>query len=746
MNDYPTADGRPGVDTRRLYQSGTSSSIELNGGYIKTREGLRGEPDRLVHGHGSIEIGGDELARLWHQGSIRVAPFTPGQRTLTIKAAEKQTLLMADESDSEGEVLRTNFEVDGAFPGEVNQLRLVIEGKTNGQFGGNLKIGAADTAEFTHPWKSFEQVISMNGKGAPSTLTGGRAELKNSEIISRPNTTNVIENELQFSNSKIKLQSESTLELRGPTSIDAATAFQTDGIPSEMVFTDSATIKQRRNQRVFEWSSFNTTVRGGNLTLDVDEINDGNNSFWSAYLDLIDGRAEVNVNPDLHDGTWDNVGYIYFENGLLAGSHLINKSHMAGAGTIATDGFVNHRLITAYQGALEISATNETLPTSLAALAEARIEAEKGDISVTSANVVPDFHGKLFVKNGHTFSTTQPVMTIVEGTGKVDVFGGRVDVGGSLFQSGRLRVRDAPATISAQFIGFEETGTNEINHDLQLEGNSRVHFQAEFTGSGRIINKKGSAMHVPEGADIPLVLRNEGELKLGDDFSSSRPDVADYEQSTTGALQMRLRGDELGQSDRIIVTGMAELAGSLEILVGEEYEIVPYVEHSLMQTAAGVAGTFTKVASTSPAESYGFATTYDPTTVNVTLALLGDTNLDGSVEFADFLRLSSAFGTQGTWVDGDFDGDGEVAFPDFLALSGNFGESASVAVASVPEPHGCICMLLGIMGLFSSSRRIRSLARHRNEIISGRNTRDSFVFTSPKLQALAPRCAKAAGQ
>ena len=51
----------------------------------------------------------------------------------------------------------------------------------------------------------------------------------------------------------------------------------------------------------------------------------------------------------------------------------------------------------------------------------------------------------------------------------------------------------------------------------------------------------------------------------------------------------------------------------------------------------------------------------------------GDTNLDGTVDFADFLALSASFTQSGGWGDGDFDGDGMVAFADFLTLSRNFG-------------------------------------------------------------------------
>ena len=53
----------------------------------------------------------------------------------------------------------------------------------------------------------------------------------------------------------------------------------------------------------------------------------------------------------------------------------------------------------------------------------------------------------------------------------------------------------------------------------------------------------------------------------------------------------------------------------------------------------------------------------------------GDANLDGKVNFTDFLVLSSNFGsTNARWSDGDFNCSGDVGFDDFLALSRNFGE------------------------------------------------------------------------
>jgi ELWxxDGT repeat protein len=52
---------------------------------------------------------------------------------------------------------------------------------------------------------------------------------------------------------------------------------------------------------------------------------------------------------------------------------------------------------------------------------------------------------------------------------------------------------------------------------------------------------------------------------------------------------------------------------------------------------------------------------------------VGDLDLNGRVEFADFLILSTNFGQSATYAEGDADGDGMVGFADFLLMSANFG-------------------------------------------------------------------------
>lgn len=83
----------------------------------------------------------------------------------------------------------------------------------------------------------------------------------------------------------------------------------------------------------------------------------------------------------------------------------------------------------------------------------------------------------------------------------------------------------------------------------------------------------------------------------------------------------------------------------------------------------------------------------------------GDTDLNGSVEFADFLILSANFGSSDAhFGEGDFDCNGQVEFADFLTMSSNFGQSVNAEAASVPEPNGLFLVFLATLGIFAVRR------------------------------------------
>ncbi len=110
----------------------------------------------------------------------------------------------------------------------------------------------------------------------------------------------------------------------------------------------------------------------------------------------------------------------------------------------------------------------------------------------------------------------------------------------------------------------------------------------------------------------------------------------------------------------------------------------------------------------------------DPTaTVNANGFFLGDVDLNGSVEFADFLILSASFGSADAHYGmGDIDCSSDVAFADFLILSSNFG--AGVGIASVPEPTNCLLLAFAALIALSGSRRKTAtrFSSHENESVA----------------------------
>jgi hypothetical protein len=116
---------------------------------------------------------------------------------------------------------------------------------------------------------------------------------------------------------------------------------------------------------------------------------------------------------------------------------------------------------------------------------------------------------------------------------------------------------------------------------------------------------------------------------------------------------------------------------------------------------------------------------YSASASNVTLtdALLGDQNLNGTVDINDFNLFAPNFGSHITgWTNGDFNDDGVVDINDFNLLAPNFGASlgsspsglaGSTALigslpggSSVPEPASFGIISLGTVVL-SSRRRVK---------------------------------------
>ena len=180
-----------------------------------------------------------------------------------------------------------------------------------------------------------------------------------------------------------------------------------------------------------------------------------------------------------------------------------------------------------------------------------------------------------------------------------------------------------------------------------------------------------------------------------------------YIQDPSGSLMLHL------SSVPWLIAGGATLGGQLVIDSGGSLPPRGMTEETELISATEITGTFDELIvdghaiSTTDHQSDGIFRwlEYDATSVNLLTyhALVGDADGNRTVEFADFLILSSNFGLPGEWEQGNFDDDGLVAFADFLGLSGNFGltavpiQNSTPRIENVPEANSAWLEILSIL-------------------------------------------------
>ena len=99
--------------------------------------------------------------------------------------------------------------------------------------------------------------------------------------------------------------------------------------------------------------------------------------------------------------------------------------------------------------------------------------------------------------------------------------------------------------------------------------------------------------------------------------------------------------------------------------------------------------------------------------LDFSLSAYGDFDLDGKVDFEDFLTMSGNFNlTEATYAQGDTSGDGKVDFADYLQVSANFGFERQPVVTpiSVPEPAYVSRVAFGLAMLTTLALRRRRTA------------------------------------
>jgi len=145
--------------------------------------------------------------------------------------------------------------------------------------------------------------------------------------------------------------------------------------------------------------------------------------------------------------------------------------------------------------------------------------------------------------------------------------------------------------------------------------------------------------------------------------------------------------------DHFYVAGTAHLAGALDLDIVAGHGITIGDRLPSIVTAGMISGIFSTVSGAAIDGRKGLAVTYSNTSVDVDVALRGNTDVangDTDVDTGDLttsiINFTSAEGKGKTWADGDMDGDGDVDTGDLTTSIINF--TGAQRATALPEPGG----------------------------------------------------------
>jgi autotransporter-associated beta strand protein len=266
------------------------------------------------------------------------------------------------------------------------------------------------------------------------------------------------------------------------------------------------------------------------------------------------------------------------------------------------------------------------------------------------------------------------------------------------------------------------TGTLTLSTTNTYTGGTNV------TGGWLIIEPTGStSTALPEG---PLSISGSGVLQLANNVTAGS-------QSANVPIN--------APNSNVVLTSLS-IGGSGKLDITNNHIIIDYTGADPISSIAALiksgyaAGTWTGTGITSTAAqsnsgSYGigYADSADPGNpaglasgqIEIMYTLLGDANLDGTVNGSDFAIVATDFNKAvNSWDQGDFNYDGSVNGADFALLAGNFNSGASQSAVSsadrtasdlfatanrltadVPEPATAAIMLMAGTGILRRRRR-----------------------------------------
>jgi hypothetical protein len=324
---------------------------------------------------------------------------------------------------------------------------------------------------------------------------------------------------------------------------------------------------------------------------------------------------------------------------------LINNSTIQGGGFLGTVGgsslnFTNNGVVHANSGTLALDGGAGWVNNGVLRVSGGAGMQLRGNLSLSPLTN----NGSIDIASDGTFSATQDARF----SGGTAVLAGTLELSGTSFGS-----NPAIGTLTH----FRGTGR------LNVLGNSRLNLAA---GGGTLGTSKLGSFNF--GAASP------GKLNINDhaliwDYTGASP-IVTLRQTLRTAY--RPQGDWTGPG---LTSDLATAAAASPTAVKTGIGYVSAADFGLPSSFEGVP--------------------IDATSLLMKYTILGDTDLNGELDFDDYARIDAGFlGTGTLWIEGDFNYDGVVDFDDYAIIDNNF-------LILNSRPGGWTPDLLGVAGLDS---------------------------------------------
>lgn len=447
-----------------------------------------------------------------------------------------------------------------------------------------------------------------------------------------------------------------------------------------------------------------------NTTIDSDSpsslfADDGTLTINGSILDVgrigtddADGVLNV-VNP------WNtNVAqFVQLKGGTIQGGTMTidNVNAVSGFGTIASR-VINNVRISGSGGTLVVQTAGNDNDWD-------------GATNDGSLSAQPD--STLELRDNATFPFTGSVSTFAGGRVFANGFaldfnpGSTLGLGAGIYESthstdlgGAVTVNIDESTIKVKnnfFLSFEPTSTTTLNSNLVLQNNNIIiESGATFSGTGALIIDEPSHSVLENGANVNVLLVNEGAIRPGNSQGIGTATLKDYVQTDSGELFVELTGTLPNQFDRLLVSQTAQIDGYLNIDIDEVSPGVPFnpalgTTFDIISSTFGVTGTFDTIDYSGLPAGKTFAITYLPNSVRLTTVVkpdfAADFDNDGDVDATDYLIWTNAYALNQL---GDATGDNISDAADYTVWRDTLGSGPSLPSVAIPEPTAAVLLAL----------------------------------------------------